>query len=416
MAWKLRIYETASGRTAIDDGAKVFDFAGVRLNGVLFDDSNIAEKSEVTTVSNALSALEIVVNNHINQNGIDIGALQTDVQSLYALLALYGNDIARLIGDLPIEERIVATAGQTIFVSSLLRWSADHAIQDIVVYRNGVRLTQDVTGGTLVDYTKLDNTRIRLNNRTAYEGDRITIRMERSELSSSPTNYFFDHVTNTAGRGISSPDIYTVNSDRLFVWMNGILLVKSVSVGGPNDRYEESSPSFITLGASASVGDVVSFLNQTQSPANRFVQTGVTGTTLTIPAYVMGSERLRVWRNGVLMNHQAIGSPVLQYTETSTTSIDLAEPATAGEIFVFENGYQVPQFREDITGLTGTTIALANSYVPGDQHLLVFRNGVLMFKSATLGDPIDRYSESGTSTIELEVVATADEVFSVIYL
>ena len=248
------------------------------------------------------------------------------------------------------------------------------------------------------------------------EDDRITLRMERNELSSQSTNYFFDNVSNVAGRGVPTPDIYTVNSDRLSVWLNGLLLVKSNTIGDPIDRYEESSPSFVTIGTPITANDVVTFLNQSQSPSSRFVQTGITGTSITVPAYTLGTDRLRVWRNGVLMNNQALGSTIFQYTESSTTTIDLAEAATADEIFIIENAFQAPQFREDITGLTGTTITLANSYVPGDQHLLVFRNGVLMYKSASLGQPVDRYSESGATTIELVEAATSDEVFSVIYL
>ena len=414
----LRKYDTTTGRTHVaDESSDIFGMSAVRLGGVLFDKDNISTKAELQVVNDSLTALQSVLNAHIYQNGIDHQYFGGEIDSLYELIGMLSNDLGRIYNDSPIEERIETTDGQTVLVASTLQWSPDHAIRDLIVYRNGVRLDQDTSGGTAHDYTKLDSTRIRLNNRTARADDRFYLRMERSNLSSAPTSYYYVSNDGYLGRGIPTPNPYTVSSERLTVFLNGVLLIASTSVGDPVDRYEESSPTFIALGESIlNENSVVSFLNQTQSPNYRFVQTGVTGTTLTIPAYTIGNKQLKVWRNGILMNNQSLGSSDFQYTESSTTTIELASAALSEDIFVFENANQAPQFREDITGVTGTTITLANSYTPGDQHLLVFRNGVLMFKSPTLGNPVDRYSESSSTTIELDDSATSGEVFSIIYL
>ena len=133
MVWYLRKYETTSGRTSIaDPTSDIFDLKGVRFGGQLFDETIIATKTELGDLTTVVTNIQTQLTAHIEQNDIDIGANRTDIESLYALLALYGNDLNRLIGDLPVEERLTSTAGQTVFVASIVRWSPDHAIQDVL--------------------------------------------------------------------------------------------------------------------------------------------------------------------------------------------------------------------------------------------------------------------------------------------
>lgn len=414
--WFLRKYDSTSGRTSVvDEDNDIFGLKAIRLNGVLFDPTNIGTQSQIEALETIANNLQTQLNSHELQNSIDIDAIRADVQALYDLIGLLSQEVSRFYLDEPIEERIVTTEGQTVLVASVVSWATSNAIQDVEVWRNGVRLYQDVTGGTDKDYRKLDSNRIEIT-RAARADDRFYFRMERRLRNSMPAPYFYQHTADYAGRGIPTPQRYVLNSDRLTVFKNGTLLVRGTTYGEAVNQYDESSPNFIALRESIAPGEVVSFLHQANSPAFRFAQTGITGAVITIPTYVVGDGRLKVWRNGVLMNNQGIGDATEQYSETSTTSITLADPAVADDWFVFENAYAPHAFRENITGVTGFVLTLSNSYTPGDDRLMVFRNGILMFKSVTLGDPVDRYSETSSTEITLEEVATSSEWFSVIYL
>jgi hypothetical protein len=276
-------------------------------------------------------------------------------------------------------------------------------------------LRQDQAGGALADYRKISNNQIELT-RTALAEDRYTFRSERQLLSIKPKNYYYGHTDGLTGRAVALPSRYAPGTEQLSIFRNGVLLVKSGTLGQPEDRYEETSPTFVSLDEVLATTDVVSYLNTAVTPKYRFVQTGVTGTVLTIPAFTLGNDGLKVWRNGVLMNTASLGDAIDQYSETTTTSITLVEAAVATDIFTFEDANTAPVWREDISGVTGTVITFSNPFTVGDDKLLVFRNGKLIYKSTTLGDPIDRYLESSTTQITLEQSVSAPDVISAIYL
>jgi hypothetical protein len=186
------------------------------------------------------------------------------------------------------------------------------------------------------------------------------------------------------------------------------------TVGSAIQRYTELSDTQIQLIVNSLSSEIFTFVNDDIVPTFKQIITGVTGPTLTIPSYSVGSNRLMVFRNGLLMNSAGLGSTLDTYTETSPTQITLDSPALASEVFLVLQLGGVPNFREDKTGLTGFTLNLINTYNIGDEGLKVWRNGVLIHNSAVLGAPIDRYGENTSSSITLYSAALASEVFTFI--
>lgn len=399
----------------VDEANDVFGLKGIRLGGVLFDETNITQTSVTEAIDTRLTDLEALFSGHVYQQDLDLALIRATIQSLNESISLLGLDITAILNDNPLEETIETVGGETILTTSTIQWSIDNAEVDVVVYRNGMRLVQDQTGGTGADYRKVSSNQIEIF-RTALAEDRYTFRSIRQLLSIKPKSYFYGHTDGRSGKSLPLPNRYAPNTDQLSIFRNGILSIKSYTLGSSDVRYEETSPTFITFEDLLVSDDVVSYLNTALTPKFRYYQQGVTGTVLTIPSYIVGNDGLKVWRNGVLMNTSSMGSTFDQYSETSTTQVTLAEPAVATDLFIFEDANTAPQFREDITGISGTVITLSNSYTVGDDRLLVFRNGKLLYKSTTIGDPIDRYLESGTSEITLEIAVDVTDWISVIYL
>jgi hypothetical protein len=127
----------------------------------------------------------------------------------------------------------------------------------------------------------------------------------------------------------------------------------------------------------------------------------------------MGSKRLRVYRNGILLNTAGFGGPTDQYAETSSTSITLVTAALVTDVFVFHNMGTAPIYRQDISGVVGTIITVP-TYIPGDKMLLVSRNGVLMYNHLSLGIATDRYQEASPTTIQLAVAPSITDYFTFI--
>ena len=113
------------------------------------------------------------------------------------------------------------------------------------------------------------------------------------------------------------------------------------------------------------------------------------------------------------MTATGFGGSVDRYSETTTTSLTLAQAATVDEYFIIEYMGEDPDFREDVSNFAGNTITLSNVNVPGDDKLLVFRNGVLMInadKQPAMGSPVERYSEISTTQVQFEVNVDLDDV------
>jgi hypothetical protein len=125
-----------------------------------------------------------------------------------------------------------------------------------------------------------------------------------------------------------------------------------------------------------------------------------------------------VYRNGVLLNTELASPSSLYYEETSTTTITLDLAAAITDVFLVMIAGVAPQFREVLTGVTGTVLTIPNSetYAIGNQRLLVFRNGVLMLNSTTLATPTSRYQETATDEVTIEEAAVASDVFEFLYI
>lgn len=237
-------------------------------------------------------------------------------------------------------------------------------------------------------------------------GITVTLDANNNIVIGLASSVFF-HLTEDGFSGISItvPSLYDPTTDKLNVYRNGLRMIVSNSMGIASQRYLESSPTTLTLFENAETDDVFSFVNVLNPPTFTQNITGQTGTVITINNYALGSGRLRVWRNGALMNTAGVGSIASRYTETSTTSITLQQAATASEVFVVEYAALAFNFIEYVTNVAGTTVNLvSNTYTLGTDKLLVYRNGVKINNSSdlTLGNLESRYQESTNSSITLE--------------
>jgi hypothetical protein len=375
-----------------------------------------------------------------------------------------------IVWEEPQEEHfVVVGAPQTNFIAVTMSWSPTITHKDIVVYVNGRKQRPDTGGTNLYDYRKVNGTEIEfsyavpidatvtirrerrggapigggeantasnigtgsgqifaqkvgvdLQMRNIKAGSGITVTQVGSDIiinaigTGGPGPYFNRLVTNQPGSVCNIGQDYNVGTEKLDVWRNGLHLILSPTIGDAVDRYTEATNNSIAVGLDSVTDDVYQFVNMDSTPTYRNIVTGVTGTLLTIPTYVTGTNQLRVYRNGLLMNAAGLGDAVDQYIETDSTHITLAQAAVSTDVFVIHAFSVTPNFREDKTGLTGSVISLTNSYDLGDDGLLVFRNGILLFNSAILGNAADRYSETTTTSITLAEPAQADEVFTFI--
>ena len=320
------------------------------------------------------------------------------------------------LSDSALEDEVIAIAGQTVVNFPLIFFDPSNGSWDTQWFRGPSRVFQDPAGGLNEDLRKIGVNAIEF----AYPlraGDRIKARREKTAVAAlAPQPFFLNYVTGITGPTVPVGDSYNVGTDKLSVYRNGIYLVKSPSLGMPVDRYVEGSLNSIAVGLAAAPSDIFTFENLASLPTARQFATGLTGTVLSVPTYVMGSKRLRIFRNGVLMNSSGLGSAVEQYTETSTTSITLATASLASDLWTYYVASSAPTFREDLDGFSGTVLNISGTYVIGDERLLVFKNGVLLFNSLSLGVAGDRYQETGTSQVTLGAAAVVSDWFSFIYM
>lgn len=339
----------------------------------------------------------------------------TQGSSLTAAIGALDNAVALALAESSLEDTVIANPGDTIITFPLLTFDANNAVWDLKIYRNPSKVKQDPTGGLGEDYRKIGSNQVEF----AYPlrgGDKITGRMERTaSLPLAPQAFFLNYVTGITGFSVPVGGTYNVGTDKLSAYRNGLYLVRSGVIGAPVDRYLESSATSIAPGLIAAPSDIFTFENLASPPSARQHVTGVTGTVLTVPSYVMGSKRLRVFRNGLLMNVSALGGAIDQYSETSSTSITLAVAAVLSDVFTFYVAGSAPDFREDLDGFSAALIPISGVYTIGDKRLLVFKNGVLLFNSLSLGTASDRYQETGTSEVTLGAAAVPTDWFSFIY-
>ena len=263
-----------------------------------------------------------------------------------------------------------------------------------------------------------------INLRTLEAGNEISITTGTNSIviariTAAP--YFRQDVVPNAGTMtilLSNP--YVMGTDTLEMYRNGVRLMNqhpenSSSIDKFVERSRKAVNIFEGLGGSGIPDglDVFSAVNQNIEPDWCIVITNQTGSTLTVPSYTVGNDGLRVFRNGVLMNASGLGDPIDKYAETSSTLITLTQAATSGEHFLISY-LPIPNNRTDIDGLTGTFISSVPTYNVGTGELLVYRNGILMFNTTSIGIPVDRYQETTATSITLASAALASDVFTFI--
>lgn len=156
------------------------------------------------------------------------------------------------------------------------------------------------------------------------------------------------------------------------------------------------------------------------------------GTTITIPLdsrdsnnqkqYVVDSGSLFMFVNG---QHWRYGEDYLELgtpgTLSSTIQLlrDLYEPDEVDfrivvPQFFGASGATQPFFRNEIVGQSGLSVPVGAIYNSGTDKLSVYRNGLRLILSPSVGDAVDRYTEPNNNTILLADSANSPDVFSFI--
>jgi len=391
--------------------------------------------------------------------------LQSDSYNL--ALGKLDQAIGGVLSDIPQEEQfVVGGGGQSIFVAPTLTWNPANTSVDIVVYVNGIKAEQSLTGALDKDFRKTALDTIEFSS-TIPENAKVTIRDERtggggggggvsggsnvgtgagtvfktnnagtlefrkilagsgisvitsgddvviSLTGGAAEAYFVNYLTGQTSYTVGTAAKYNLETDKLKVYRNGLAMLNTATIGSNLERYQELTNRSVLLSDIAVGSDLFAFVNQDTDVDYSTIITGIAGTVLTVPTYVMGNDALRVYRNGVLMNTAGLGTSIDRYTETSVTSLTLDTAAVGSDVFLVERG-PVPSFRYDVDGFSGTVINTIPAYVMGTQELLVFRNGILLYNSLVLGAAINRYQETSTTSVTVGVTAALGDVFTFI--
>lgn len=252
-------------------------------------------------------------------------------------------------------------------------------------------------------------------------GDQLEFRIINPQFigSTGLDQAFFAHyIVGQSTFTVPVGGVYNTGTDRLQAWKNGLAMDKSLSVGDPGERYQELNQNTISLTSIATTSDVFTFINHTAPNPTFMLITGIAGTTLTVPTYTIGNGILRIFRNGLLMTTGVSAPADLGYTETATTTVTLALAASVSDVFKIYIAGAAPTWRKTLTGTTSTTPTIPGgvSFVSGSLKLLTFRNGILLYNSTSLGNPIDRYQQLGTTQIQLDVAPVTADFFEFLYI
>jgi len=262
-----------------------------------------------------------------------------------------------------------------------------------------------------------------LELRNIADGDGIDVVQSGDDIQISiarTTTYFRDDVDNQPSQTILTSQDYVMFSNTLDVYRNGVYLMNSTFSSDNVGRYQETTRNSVQIdpGLDFSLApvadDVFTLLNRDEEPDWRIIIAGKTGTVIDVPSYTVGNDTLQVFRNGVLLNAAGLGAAATQYTESSSTTITLGTSLVTDDVLVVIKLPTPVTARSDIDGETGIFISGVPTYTIGTDELLVYRNGVLMFNSGTLGSSFDRYSETSATSITLGATAVVGDVFTFI--
>jgi len=218
-------------------------------------------------------------------------------------------------------------------------------------------------------------------------------------ISLADSSYFRQFRSNLSGTLITSAGLYDLGTGKLTAYRNGLRLINTNSVGDAIDQYQEDASRVkISLALTANLADWFGFFHSDTQPAWTQLYDGASYigvSVLTTPSYLMASDRLRVFRNGLLLNTDGNGPATARYSETSTTSITLDSPLSATDWISIDYEGLAPLFKEEVMGFAGLTMNLANQYTVGSNRLFVYRNGLLL-NDVAMSSAVTQYTESGT--------------------
>ena len=376
-----------------------------------------------------VTQLESVVNDAL----LGLTELEDAIAATNLLIELQAGEIDELRCRLeyleanePIEENLTSgVGGQTVFTFSTITFNIADAIPDVQVWIETDKQRPDQAGGTTEAYRKLAVNQIEFSE-IIPEGVTITGRLEGDHFTNpKPENPFFRHyVEGITTNIIPIPEDFDLLTGKLGSYRNGLYMAESPLVGPIAQRYAESSRDTISVapGYEPDVDTFFTFYHldpvKDLAPVYKIFVTGLSGTVITLPAYTVGTDRLRVLRNGLMGNTASKGALSLQYAETSGTSITLAQAATIDEYWVFEYAATAPEWRDDLDGITGVDVdfTIPNVYTIGDKRLQIWKNGVLAVDSITQWIVSQQYIENGTNCIQFQVAIGPDDVITAIYL
>jgi len=131
-------------------------------------------------------------------------------------------------------------------------------------------------------------------------------------------------------------------------------------------------------------------------------------------SYNLGSDRLDVFRNGVLMLYTKLcGSAIDQYQEESSQSIYLNLHAQSSDVFTFINKDYRVLSRGQIYNQSGLTVIPVPVYTVGTNSLLLYRNGLLMNMYHMYSGSL-KYTELTQNAVELEQPLSESDVITFI--
>jgi len=213
---------------------------------------------------------------------------------------------------------------------------------------------------------------------------------------------------------------YLVGNGVLMVYLNG----QHLSVG---DHYSEigsldTLSTTITINMQLEILDKIEFRilipeifgtsGLTQPYFVNYI-TGQNGSQVSVgDLFNKATDKLSVYRNGLMMHINTIGSLETRYEEPNNNSVSLDVNASSTEVFAFVNRADPAPSVTEQTGISIDTLTVP-TYVMGSGRLIIYKNGALLTTEPTA--PIQqRMSETNTTTVTLDVAAVFDDVF-VIY-
>lgn len=304
------------------------------------------------------------------------------------------------------------------------------ADNDILRFNNGTSQWENVVDTAVQTASNVggeseifkQKTALDLEFRTIKGGDKITVTQNVDDVEISlqtAGSYFRDDIDDQEAITLLTSQDFIMHTNTLDVYRNGKQLVNSIFINPKIDRFQEMTSNMIMLDPGDSnvlvpdSTDVFTMVGKDVKPEWKITITGRTSTVLTVPTYSTGTNNIKVWRNGVLLNNAGLGNAEDQYTESSATTITLGAALVNDDIIVVEKSTP-PTSVEFRDGETGTFISGIATYTLGSDELLLYKNGVLLFNSTTLGNSFDRYQETSTTSITLEESADATDVFAFI--